>query len=82
MVMVLHTFENTVDSRLGSFDMTAGKLVPVENFYNDPEATKRIECNVLESIIKQLIKCFGLVKYSLAHPRRHYLLIKREGGHT
>ena len=39
MVMMLHTFENTVDSRLGSFGMTAGKLVPVVNFYKDPTAT-------------------------------------------
>ena len=46
MVMVLHTYENTVDSRLGSFVMTAGKLVPVENLYKDPEATERIEFNV------------------------------------
>ena len=33
MAMMLHTFENTMDSRLGSFVMTAVKLVPVENFY-------------------------------------------------
>ena len=41
--MMLHTFENTMDSRLGSFGMTAGKLVPVEYFYKDAEATKRIK---------------------------------------
>ena len=39
MVTMLHTFEKVVDSRLGSFGMTAGKLVPVENFYRDIEAT-------------------------------------------
>ena len=39
MVMMLHTFESTVDNRLGSFGMTAGKLEPVEHFYKDPEAT-------------------------------------------
>ena len=33
------TFQNTVDSRLGSFGMPAGKLVPDENLYKDPEAT-------------------------------------------
>ena len=54
MVMMLHTFENTVDSRLGSFGMTTGKLVPVESFYNDPEATKRIKFCVLQSIINEL----------------------------
>ena len=43
IVMMLHTFENTMDSRLGSFGMTAGKLVPVEYFYKDAEATKRIK---------------------------------------
>ena len=30
MVMMLHTLENTVDNRLDSFGMTAGKLVPDE----------------------------------------------------
>ena len=39
--------ENTMDKQLGSFDITAGKLVPVENFYKDPEATKRIKFYVL-----------------------------------
>ena len=44
MVMMLHTFENTMDSRLGSsVGMTAGKLVPVEYFYKDAETTKRIK---------------------------------------
>ena len=41
MVMMLHAFENTVDSRLGSFGMTAGKLVPVENFYKEPEGHEK-----------------------------------------
>ena len=41
MVMMLHTFENTVDSRLGSFGMTTGKLVPVESFYKDPEGHEK-----------------------------------------
>ena len=54
MVMMLHTFENTMDSRLGSFGMTAGKLVPLESFYKDPEATKRIKFYVLQSIIKEV----------------------------
>ena len=43
IVMMLHTFENTMDSRLGSFGLAAGKLVPVEYFYKDAEATKRIK---------------------------------------
>ena len=34
-----NTFENTGHSRLESFGMTAGKLVPLVNFYKDPEAT-------------------------------------------
>lgn len=42
VVMMLHKFENSMDSRLGSFGVTAGKTVSVENFYKDPEATKRI----------------------------------------
>ena len=47
MVMMLHTFENTVDSRLDSSGMTTGKLVPAEKFYKDPEATKMIKFYVL-----------------------------------
>ena len=54
MVMMLHTFENIVDKRLESSGMTAGKLVPVENFYKDPEATKRIKFLVLQLIIKEV----------------------------
>ena len=41
MVMMLHTFQNTMDSRLESFGMTAGKLVPIEYFNKDAEATKK-----------------------------------------
>ena len=47
MVMMLHTFGNTKDSILGSFGMTAGKLVPIEYFNKDAEATKN-----------QIFKCF------------------------
>ena len=54
MVMMLHTFENTVDRRLRGFGMTAGKLVPVENFFKDAEATKRIKFYVLQLIIKEV----------------------------
>ena len=54
MVMMLHTFENTMDGRLRSFGMTAGKLVPVENFYKDAEATKRINFYVLQLKIKEV----------------------------
>ena len=43
MVMMLPTFGNTMDSRLGSFGVTAGKLVPTEYFYKDAEATKKIK---------------------------------------
>ena len=54
MLMTLHTFEKTVNSRLGSFGMTKGKLlVPLENFYKDQEATKSIKFYVLQSIIKE-----------------------------
>ena len=55
MVIMLHTIENTANSRLGSSDMTAGKLVPVENL----QATKWIKSYVLQSIIKEV---FALVK--------------------
>ena len=51
-----HTFENTMDSRLGSFGMTAGRLVPVEYFYNDAEATKWIKFYVLQLIIKEVFR--------------------------
>ena len=54
MVMMLHTFENTIDRRLRSFGKTAGKLVPVENFYKDAEATKRIKFYVFQLIIKEV----------------------------
>ena len=56
MFTTLHTFENTVGSRLGSFGMTARKLGPVENFYKDPEATKRIKFYVLRLIIKEVFR--------------------------
>ena len=56
MVMMLHTFENIVDSQLDSFVMTAGKLVPVANFYKHPEATKKIKFYVLQLIIKEVFR--------------------------
>ena len=43
MVMMLHTFANPMDSQLGSFGMTAGKLVPVEYISKDKKGTKRIQ---------------------------------------
>ena len=56
VVMMLHKFENSMDSRLGSFGMTAGKTVPFENFYKDPEATKRIKFYVLQLMRKELFQ--------------------------
>lgn len=53
MAMVLHTFEIAMNNRLGSFGMTAGKLVPVENFYKDTEATKGINFYLLQLIRKE-----------------------------
>ena len=52
MVMVLHTFQNTMDSRLGSFGMTAGRLVPINCFYKDAEATKGSKSYVSQLIMK------------------------------
>ena len=77
MAMMLHTFENTVDSRLGSFGMTAGKLVPLESFYKDPEATKRIKFYVLQSIINE-VSVSGSLNTVLHIPYMHHLLIEWE----
>ena len=75
MFMMLHTFENTVDSRLGSFGMTAGKLVPVEKLFL--EATKWIKFYVLQSIINEL-SVSGSLNTVLHIPNMHYLLIEWE----
>ena len=56
MVMMLYIFLNTVESRLDSFYMMTGKLVPIENFYKDPEATKRIKFYVLLLIKKEMFR--------------------------
>ena len=79
MTMMLHTFENTMDSRLGSFVMTAVKLVPVENFYKDPKATKRTKFHVF-NLTEGNCFGFGFVKCSLVYPRMQDLIILRWRG--
>ena len=55
--MMLYTFENYyMDSRLESFAMRAGKLVPVENYPKDPDATERIKFYVLQLKIKEVFR--------------------------
>ena len=56
MVMMLHTFQNTMDSRLESFGMTAGKLLPVEYFDKDAETTKGSNFYVLQLIRKEVFR--------------------------
>ena len=56
MVVMLHKIENTANSRLETSGMTAGKLVPVENYHKDPDATKRIKFYVLQLIITDFFR--------------------------
>ena len=67
MVVMLHKIENTANSRLETSGMTAGKLVPVENFYKDLEATKWIKSYVLQSIIKEVL-CAREINTALHNP--------------
>ena len=67
MVVMLHKIENTANSRLETSGMTAGKLVPVENFYKDLEATKWIKSYVLQSIIKEVF-CAREINTALHNP--------------
>ena len=75
MAMMFHTFENTIDRRLGSFVMTAVKIVPVENFYKDPKATKRTKFHVF-NLKERNCFGFGFVKCSLVYPRMQDLKIE------
>ena len=56
MVMMLHTFENTMDSRLGSFGKTAGKLVPVDTSTRMQIPQKGSIFYVIRLIIKEVLR--------------------------